>query len=394
MQFLQLHQSFKADSSTGKLSLKPIIEKGHAFSTSPLILAVSLALAACGGGGSGVSSDPAMAAPVGNSSPAAAQSTPATPTAQSGVAAPSPSGDSLAPRVDLLSIPKPSSGFASDRVQATSEQPSGPGDIGSFRTTCAPSHMLFDDPIVYPGQPGKSHLHVFFGNTAANGNSTVASIAGTGNSTCRGGTVNRSAYWVPAMIDTRTGGPVVPDDLGVYYKTGYNGIAPSAVNAFPAGLRMIAGDGKNAAPGGPSRYKCASSFSLFNGPSLDGAERCPVGDTVIAEIFFPQCWDGVNLDSPDHKSHMAYPSGGKCPATHPVPMPEITFNVAYKVKEAGATKFWRLSSDNYAGPAGYSAHGDWFNGWKEDAMSAFVTRCNNAARDCHSHLLGDGRMIF
>ena len=22
--------------------------------------------------------------------------------------------------------------------------------------------------------------------------------------------------------------------------------------------------------------------------------------------MFPQCWDGVNLDAPDHKSHMAY----------------------------------------------------------------------------------------
>ena len=40
-----------------------------------------------------------------------------------------------------------------------------------------------------------------------------------------------------------------------------------------------------------------------------------------AQVFFPSCWDGVNLDSPDHKSHMAYPIGlyndGVCPSTHP-----------------------------------------------------------------------------
>ena len=72
--------------------------------------------------------------------------------------------------------------------------------------------MAFDDPIVYPGQVGKSHLHVFFGNTGANANSTAASIAGSGNSTCDGGTVNRSAYWVPALIDTRSGDDEVHAD--------------------------------------------------------------------------------------------------------------------------------------------------------------------------------------
>ena len=38
--------------------------------------------------------------------------------------------------------------------------------------------MAFDDPIVYPREPGKSHLHTFFGNTGANAFSTAASIAG------------------------------------------------------------------------------------------------------------------------------------------------------------------------------------------------------------------------
>lgn len=42
-----------------------------------------------------------------------------------------------------------------------------------------------------------------------------------------------------------------------------------------------------------------------------------------AQIVFPSCWDGVNLDSEDHKSHMSYPVGGApdsgdCPSSHPV----------------------------------------------------------------------------
>ena len=67
-----------------------------------------------------------------------------------------------------------------------------PDTVGAFRFTCLSGQLLKDDPIVYPGQPGKSHLHAFFGNTGINANSTATSIATTGNSTCRGGTVNRT----------------------------------------------------------------------------------------------------------------------------------------------------------------------------------------------------------
>jgi hypothetical protein len=50
------------------------------------------------------------------------------------------------------------------------------------------------------------------------------------------------------------------------------------------------------------------------------------------------CWDGKNLDTPDHKSHVAYPTngahafdgsstGGTCPDTHPVKIPQIMLEV-------------------------------------------------------------------
>lgn len=51
--------------------------------------------------------------------------------------------------------------------------------------------------------------------------------------------------------------------------------------------------------------------------------------------MFPSCWDGKNLDSDDHKSHVAFPDGvstGNCPSTHPYRFItlfyEVTFNVA------------------------------------------------------------------
>jgi hypothetical protein len=291
------------------------------------------------------------------------------------------------------------------RVRPTTEQPV-PSSSGAFRTVCGVSALEFNDPIVYPGEPWRSHLHTFVGNTGIDAFSTAESLRATGNSTCRGGIFNRSAYWVPALLDMRTLRPVLPDSFHIYYKSGafnskgsaegrtVNGVfvpwqPPVRFHDFPKGLRMIAGD--------PSRSTPRTSA---DGSSIPD---CPVGSSLYQEIFFAQCWDGKNLDSPDHKSHMhagvyvanvGDPRGGshrECPASHPVVLPAVSFQIAFKVAET--TKYWRLVSDSYSPtkPAGYSSHGDWFGAWLEQPWRA---GCVSANKDCHSHLLGDGRELY
>ena len=271
-----------------------------------------------------------------------------------------------------------------------SSEPPGPSDgTGAFRTVCEYSHMNFDDPILYPRQPGKAHLHAYFGNTAANASSTYQTLRTTGNSTCRGGTVNRSAYWVPALLDAR-GQPVEPDRLETYYKTGYRGVAPSAVEPFPRGLRIIAGDARSTAAQRDAYWACRENFIGHPG----SIPNCPAGDSLVMMVEFPQCWDGKNLDSPDHKSHMAYPRGAGCPATHPVAIPAITMNVYYRTATGDHTGY-RLASDAYTAdrPGGFSAHADWMEAWTPSIVQTFVEKCLNAAVDCKSHLLGDGRTL-
>jgi hypothetical protein len=61
-------------------------------------------------------------------------------------------------------------------------------------------------------------------------------------------------------------------------------------------------------------------------------------------ITFPTCWDGVNLDSPDHRSHVLYSEleaksndvgpTGKCPESHPVVVPQVMFEVMWDVSLA------------------------------------------------------------
>ena len=272
-------------------------------------------------------------------------------------------------------------------------------DVGAFRLGCTYSHMSFNDPIVYPGQPGMSHLHVFFGNTGTDANSTSNSIATTGSSTCSGGTLNRSSYWAPAIIDTTDGSPVTPSGFLVYYKTGYGGVKPADVKAVPNGLRMISGSAKSAtaAEADVGRFACVGGSNGV-GWQKGIPSTCFQDNTMIMEVSFPQCWDGKNLDSPDHKSHMADATGSGCPSTHPVALPAISYEIFYDLAKVNLSRMakWRLSSDNYAStsPGGYSAHGDYVMGWDTATMAKIIRNCDNPSMDCHANLLGDGTWLY
>ena len=207
------------------------------------------------------------------------------------------------------------------------------------------------------------------------------------------GIANRSAYWVPTIIDTSNGTPIAADSIGVYYKNGYFP-GNTLTNGIPAGLRMIAGDPNATGPRDPKefayRWKCIGGPRQQNDQYGDDIPTaCDPGAEIWQEIFFPQCWDGKNLDSPDHKSHMSYGETAnvngawvfRCPATHPASIPQIAFNVIYKVPAKG-TKTWRLASDAYdsSKAGGWSSHGDWFNGWQQEISDAWFKGCIKAKK--------------
>jgi hypothetical protein len=130
--------------------------------------------------------------------------------------------------------------------------------------------------------------------------------------------------------------------------------------------------------------------------------NCQIGDAIRLAVIFPQCWDGVHLDSPDHKSHMAYPiyrnppEFSTCPSTHPITLPAITEHFDYLITKTSAPAYWRLSSDLYSPSlkGGFSAHADWMNGWDPTTMTTIVTQCLNKAVDCGVGSIGNGSDLF
>ena len=264
-------------------------------------------------------------------------------------------------------------------VKPSHEVPPNKGGFHEFQANCSVSRTnTGDDPIVFPGLPGASHLHTFMGNTTTNANSTVESLA-KGQTTCKA-KGDRSAYWMPTLFNGDTAvnpeGPQV-----IYYKTGVTDYR--SVRPFPQGLRFVVGNAKNTdadkfLAATEKGFECGDSYENKNIPLTCATDR-----SVRLNIRYqaPSCWDGLHLDSPDHQSHMAYPidshtaAGLVCPDDHPVAVPKLEFKMAWPVNGD-------MSKVHFSSGAGPTFHYDFVNAWDDRTLAAMVNGCIVAARQC------------
>jgi Domain of unknown function (DUF1996) len=232
------------------------------------------------------------------------------------------------------------------------------------------------DPIVFPNTPpgvDVGHRHVFFGSTAIKSDATLADLqAGTSNCTFRSTfpNTNKSAYWVPDLL-LRSGTWAGIGRVEIYYRAGnLSDAAIAKMQAFPPDLKMIVDN----VPGSNVNWECTKVGDATN-PQYHYPRDCAVGYDNTLHIFFPQC--GVNgaLDSDNHRSHMAFPVNGKCPADHPIVYPRINYAVHYRAqKGAGA----QLSS----GDAYTSAHADAWEAWDSQNLQALIDKCIKSGVTC------------
>ncbi len=112
--------------------------------------------------------------------------------------------------IDVSQLPKGNPGTNQSLIEPSPYQVSPGPTRDTFRTRTRFTHFLQDDPIVFPGQPGASHLHMFFGNASVNASTTADNIRTNCSSASAGGTANCTGYWVPALFDTN-GSVILPD---------------------------------------------------------------------------------------------------------------------------------------------------------------------------------------
>lgn len=237
-----------------------------------------------------------------------------------------------------------------------------------FKVECKFVRHRTADPIVYPQNPGMGHLHMFMGNKSTSAFSTYGSLRRAGT-TCDV-RADTSPYWVPAL---RKNGHLIKPIRGDFYYRGQ--LKLSAIRAYPKNLKIIAGNGHATRP--PSTDILAWSCQGSAGTGRRWIRDCGSRNIKVM-IKFPECWDGRRTNSWNHKDHMSYArrvNGRRvCPRSHPVEVPELTTTIIYPIHNG---KHVRLSSGPY-----YTMHADFWNAWKQRALSRIIHRCIHANIEC------------
>lgn len=287
---------------------------------------------------------------------------------------------------------------------------------GAFRFTCGGEGPLsYDDPVVYPGKPGASHLHHVWGNTKFDSFTGPAELAANAETNCNYGpySVNRSSYWMPALVhDGKT--VIKPDLVAVYYKRSARGGKQCDPNSpdfvgicteLPNDIRFVFGwdVARPTAPvKGASWYCTGGTGGHFKTLTEVWASGCKAGDTLVADTTAPDCWKGPGLlDAADHRSHMAY-SGwytddGKrhCPAGYPYLIPQQE-NKAMWTVTADMVGRIGLSSDHMLAGAqpGQTLHADYMEKWDARVKTLWHAHCIDKGLSCNGGDLGNGQQVI
>ncbi|TCD71412.1 hypothetical protein EIP91_010118 [Steccherinum ochraceum] len=260
------------------------------------------------------------------------------------------------------------------------------------------------DPIVSPGVVGSNHVHTVHGASNFNSTYDYDDIRASDCTSCMV-TQDKSNYWFPKlyyMYPNGTFQAVGNGGLLVYYQNrGTQDVANGGpgLKAFPPGLKMITGDPTRRAKKFPAGQGSQDELAeraiqwtclryTVNQPQYDdNGTGFPTTDCEAgfqSRLHMPACWDGVNLDSSDHKSHTAFLSGldnGDCPSSHPVGLMKLFFEVTWSVTDFA--HLWNPGKDKWpfvwstGDPTGFSWHGDFQTGWETSALQNAIDHCNN-----------------
>ncbi|MEU9160386.1 DUF1996 domain-containing protein [Streptomyces sp. NPDC048424] len=281
-----------------------------------------------------------------------------------------------------------------NKVKPNVRTPAAAGNAskGSFTSQCGRNengHFNPDNVIVAPGvSNGAHHMHDYVGNKTTDAFSTNDSLAASGT-TCGNG--DQSAYYWPVLRlrdgkterdakapgggqDANVGTILKPKQVSITFK----GSPVGKVTAMPRFLRIITGDAKALTNGNANANASWSCTGFENRQLKDKYPVCPKGSDVVRTFTFQSCWDGRNVDSANHRTHVAFPDkNGRCQKGFKA-IPQLVMRLTYGVAPGA-----RIAVDSFPEQLHkpVTDHDDFINVMSNGLMNKAVS-CINDGRTC------------
>ncbi|MEU0786752.1 DUF1996 domain-containing protein [Streptomyces sp. NPDC006173] len=285
---------------------------------------------------------------------------------------------------------------------AQTPRPQDGASTGEFVTSCGVNaNGLFnsDNVIVAPGVTnGAHHFHDYIGNQSNNAFASDSDLANA-DTTCKDDGDKSTYYWPVLRLQNGTrerdadaagggtegnaGKIVTPKQVTLTFV----GNARGKVTAMPRLLRIITGDAK-AFVNGTANANASWSCTGFEDRQLkDKYPVCPQGSDVVRTFRFQSCWDGANIDSANHRTHVAFQDAeGNCAGGFKA-IPQLVQRIVYDVdapslKDGGRTSpLFAVDSFPEQLHKPVTDHGDFINVFDEGLMKDAVD-CINQGRKC------------
>ncbi|EGX57532.1 membrane protein [Streptomyces zinciresistens K42] len=273
---------------------------------------------------------------------------------------------------------------------------------GSFATDCGVNeNRLFnsDNVIVAPGvSNGAHHFHDYIGNQANNAFASDEDLA-KAETTCVDKRDKSTYYWPVLRLqngkqeqDAAKPGGGIEGNVGEIITPkavtlNFVGNPRSKVTGMPRLLRIITGDAK-AFVNGPANANASWSCTGFENRQLkDKYPLCPRGSDVVRTFKFQSCWDGQNIDSANHRTHVAFAGADGGCASGFKAIPQLVQRIVYDVDAPSlddggrTTPLFAVDSFPEQLHKPVTDHGDFINVFDEKLMGVMVD-CINGGRTC------------
>jgi hypothetical protein len=275
------------------------------------------------------------------------------------------------------------------------------GSTGSFTTNCGTNeneNRNSDNVIVAPGvSNGAQHQHDYVGNQSNDAFASDEDLANA-QTTCQN-QGDKSSYFWPVLriqdgsddIDAGQPGGGQDGNVGKIVEPAeaqlkFVGNRTSDVVAMPKALRIITGDAKAFTNGLNNANTSWSCTGFEDRQVTDKYPLCPEGSSVVRTSNFQSCWDGQNIDSANHRTHVDFvEANGSCSNGFQA-IPQLQVRLVYDVQapqinNGQVQNAFAVDSFPEQLHKAITDHNDFINFFDENVMNEMV-QCINNGEDC------------